>query len=634
MLLCGIVNEISPLTKLRDEEATTLLSYFFCQATDRRLNHATNVLRGLIYLLINQQPSLVSHVRRIYDHGVERPFEGVNGWVALSTVFINILQDPSLKSTYLIVDALDECETDLPQLLTLVVETISTFPRIKWIVSSRNKPDIEARLKLSNAQMILSLELNSEHVSHAVELFIDYKVSKLPLIVDDNALQETVRRQISAKAGETFLWAALALKELGPVESWDVLDVLQEMPPELEPLYDRILRQVQKLQRKDPEFCRLVLSTMTLAHRPLHLLEVGPRSGLPEQISNNLDNITGVVRMCGSFLTIREEHVHFMHLSARDFLLQKKFGKVFPFDKAEVNEGLPASERDGSKESIEPRIKTHGHRGEFSDPRETATIMSRDSGYAIIISKQLLEGDPNELGMESIASVATHTTWASFLNPAGEGGAAEEFAEVLLDNEDIQQCVNRGFVVMDSDRFERNFSRLLKSYASELRAEADTYIQKGAARIVQHYSAYVTGIIRRRVLGLEENSQATAFHSIKDQTATKLALERFLAQQQPTETSDQMDTRPEDEQESDGDSHSDNEDPYLPNLEKLTDFLVSSTAFKNFKARLEAFVKANSQLQQQVLRGQGKYDAAKEVQNAADIKWQVTSRVSQLLFEN
>ena len=184
MLLCGIANEMSPLTKLRDEEATTLLSYFFCQATDERINNATAVLRGLIYLLIDQQPSLVSHARKKYDHGVERPFEGVNGWVALSTVFENILQDPSLKSTCLIVDALDECETDLPQLLKLVVESISTCPRVKWIVSSRNKPDIEARLRLNDAQMILSLELNLEHVSRAVELFIDYKVSKLRVIFE------------------------------------------------------------------------------------------------------------------------------------------------------------------------------------------------------------------------------------------------------------------------------------------------------------------------------------------------------------------------------------------------------------------------------------------------------------------
>ena len=35
MLICGILDEISPLTRLKDEEAATLLSYFFCQAPIR-----------------------------------------------------------------------------------------------------------------------------------------------------------------------------------------------------------------------------------------------------------------------------------------------------------------------------------------------------------------------------------------------------------------------------------------------------------------------------------------------------------------------------------------------------------------------------------------------------------------------
>jgi hypothetical protein len=242
-----------------------------------------------------------------------------------------------LKSTYLIVDTLDECETDLPQLLNLVIRTASTSPRVKWIVSSRNKPDIEARLRLDDTQMRLSLELNEEHVSRAIKMFIDFKVSKLSLIMDDSALQETVRGQIYTKASGTFLWAAVVLKELEPVESWDVLDVLQEMPPELEPLYDRMLRQVQQLQRKDPELCRLVLSTMTLAYRPLHLLELGALSNLPEQISTNPDKVMKVVNKCGSFLTIRENRIYFIHQSAKDFLLGKAFDRAFPSGKAEVN---------------------------------------------------------------------------------------------------------------------------------------------------------------------------------------------------------------------------------------------------------------------------------------------------------
>ena len=54
MLLCGIINELEK-SKLK----TALLSYFFCQATDFRINNTTSVLRGLIYMLVNQQPSLV-----------------------------------------------------------------------------------------------------------------------------------------------------------------------------------------------------------------------------------------------------------------------------------------------------------------------------------------------------------------------------------------------------------------------------------------------------------------------------------------------------------------------------------------------------------------------------------------------
>ncbi|KFY11687.1 hypothetical protein V491_07098 [Pseudogymnoascus sp. VKM F-3775] len=340
MLLCGIVNELSPLTKLSDEKATTLLSYFFCQATDSRINNATSVLRGLIYLLIVQQPSLASHVRRKYNQGAKMPFEGVNSWAALSMIFEDILQDSSLKSTYLIIDALDECETGLPGLLKLIVQSASKSPLVKWLVSSRNKPDIEARLRLNDTQVRLSLELNSKHVSHAVSIFIDYKVPQLPCIVKDKMLQKKVRDQLYAKANGTFLWAALVLKELEQVDSYYVLKVLEEIPSELEPLYARMMRHVQQLQRDDPKFCYSVLCTMTLAYAPLHPLEVGALSDLHPEISINLDHIITVINKCGSFLTIRKDTVSFVHQSAKDYLLKNASNIIFPSGKEEAHYDL------------------------------------------------------------------------------------------------------------------------------------------------------------------------------------------------------------------------------------------------------------------------------------------------------
>jgi hypothetical protein len=141
MLLCGITNELK-----RSIAKSVLLSYFFCQATDSRINYATAVLRGLIYLLIDQQLSLISHVRVKYDQAGKTLFEDTNAWVALSEIFTNILRDPSLDSTYLIIDALDECVVDLPKLLDFIVQTSSVSPRTKWIFSSRNWPRIEEHL--------------------------------------------------------------------------------------------------------------------------------------------------------------------------------------------------------------------------------------------------------------------------------------------------------------------------------------------------------------------------------------------------------------------------------------------------------------------------------------------------------
>src|SRR5207248_2000523 len=174
MLLCGIVNELK-----KSMAKTDLLSYFFCQATDSRINNATAVLRGLLYLLVDHQPSLISHIRKKHDHAGKALFEDANAWVVLSEIFTNILQDPSLNSTYLLIDALDECVADLPKLLDFIVQKSSVSPRVKWIVSSRNIIDIEQRLRLGGHKVRLCLELNAESVSRAVSIYIEYKVLQL-----------------------------------------------------------------------------------------------------------------------------------------------------------------------------------------------------------------------------------------------------------------------------------------------------------------------------------------------------------------------------------------------------------------------------------------------------------------------
>jgi hypothetical protein len=82
MLLCGIIDELQKSTAMTAMTTmttmTAVLPYFFCQATDSRINNATAILRGLLYLLINQQPSLVLHIRKKHDHAGKALFKDTN----------------------------------------------------------------------------------------------------------------------------------------------------------------------------------------------------------------------------------------------------------------------------------------------------------------------------------------------------------------------------------------------------------------------------------------------------------------------------------------------------------------------------------------------------------------------------
>ena len=281
MLLCGIVNE------LKKSMATThLLSYFFCQAMDTQINNATAVLRGLLYLLVDQQPSLISHIRKKHDHAGKALFKDANAWVVLSEMFTNILQDSSLHRAYLIIDALDECVTDLQRLLDFVAQNSCISSRVKWIVSSRNDTNIERRLRLNNSGTMLSLELkeNAEQVSRAVNTYIDHCLLGLAEIQHDTLLQDSVREKMQQKANGTFLWVSLVIKELKDVMAWEVLQVLNEIPMELKDVYYRMMKQVKQLQRQYPKLCQQILSTVIATYRPLYLQELHILSGMPTQV--------------------------------------------------------------------------------------------------------------------------------------------------------------------------------------------------------------------------------------------------------------------------------------------------------------------------------------------------------------
>lgn len=152
MLLCGIIDELKKTMSTTDK-----LSFFFCQATDMRINSATAVLRGLLFLLADQLPQHISQAEG-HSYDIQDLSDGVNAWYALKEAFESVLKELRSHTTYLVVDALDECTTDLPKLLEFFCQMLEVPTCAKLIVSSRNEAMGEHRLQLNNRITALSLE--------------------------------------------------------------------------------------------------------------------------------------------------------------------------------------------------------------------------------------------------------------------------------------------------------------------------------------------------------------------------------------------------------------------------------------------------------------------------------------------
>ncbi|KAF5694806.1 heterokaryon incompatibility protein het-E-1 [Fusarium denticulatum] len=251
------------------------------------------ILKGLIYLLVIQHPTAVSHLDDKQDKG------HWNYKVSLESTFRKILDDPGLGETYLLVDALDECVEDLPLLLALISSTSS---RAKWIATSRNRCEIEELFGEASSKLALSLELHEGSVSRAVDSYIKYRTRQL---AERKKLKKSTLQQIldhlSQHAHGTFLWVALGLNQL----------------------YAKMMDQIHKSDSCDL-YIR-ILAVASTVFRPLTFAELIAMEDL--QMDEEL--VPDLIVECGSFLTTKGSSVVFIHQSAKDFLLKDSSALLF-----------------------------------------------------------------------------------------------------------------------------------------------------------------------------------------------------------------------------------------------------------------------------------------------------------------
>lgn len=320
MLLCSLIGKLESTAEMEHQEACTL-SYFFCQASDLRTNNAGAVLRGLIYMLADRQPMLLSHARKRYEQVGDELFTDGNSWGALSKIFSAIVQDRRLNDTYIIIDALDECTSGQNLLIDLIAQLSAMNSKIKWLISSRNLPIIEESLTMTQ-KLELSLEMSDRSISTALARYVQHEVVKLAKVKGYNdGIQDAIYHYLYSNAASSFLWATLACQDLAkvPIES-NLLLKLTDYPAGLDALYTYMLGQI--CGSDTSKLCLHILAVMSVVYRPITIDELSSFVDTPDGAPDE-EALIQAIGFCSSFLAIHERTILFVHQSAKDFLTGK-----------------------------------------------------------------------------------------------------------------------------------------------------------------------------------------------------------------------------------------------------------------------------------------------------------------------
>ncbi|KAL8998435.1 MAG: hypothetical protein Q9188_006099 [Gyalolechia gomerana] len=314
MMSIGLIERIP-----RPQDGSTVVTYFFCQNADYKLNTIEAIIKGLIYRLVNQQKELKESLRRRWDTANRCFDEDFTSWRVLWHVFLEMLDCCRCRRVYVVVDALDECQDEgMADLLKLIVRTGLHQPsKIKWLLTSRPLDSAERELLAGADQVLVSLELNSKHIAEAVKTYIAYRVDELDRRQSYGPkLRQEVEAELKNRAEDTYLWVSLACKKLEGVRRDEALETLQELPPGLDAFYHRILDQLRHGEYVAVKSCMRLLKVMMLAYRPLNVLEVGSVTGFsPQEVA-----VEAFVDRCASFIKMQGTSIEFVHQSARDFL--------------------------------------------------------------------------------------------------------------------------------------------------------------------------------------------------------------------------------------------------------------------------------------------------------------------------
>lgn len=339
--------------RLQKKDSGQIPAYYFCSASASDAGPSgAAALRGLIKALVKSRPQLMRHLKEALKYDKTAFSTHSASYVADNTLRA-MLADEETRGAIICIEALDESGDALTHVLALLASQ-DQRQNVKWVVTSRTGTSaIEERLAASSTIENLCLDSHTDELLNAVRMLTRDRVNHLAKGWDIPTTDLEIRAvegKITARAGDTILHAALALRLLKGLETKEsVNQKLDSISVDLDSVYGAMLDAVRR--SADQERLEILLSVCAAVKRPLLLDEllllmnsagdlrfeesvefyssIGDGSQLMKTGEElNVEQSVELVRLveqCGHFIEIGQpsRRVEFVHASAREYLVGK-----------------------------------------------------------------------------------------------------------------------------------------------------------------------------------------------------------------------------------------------------------------------------------------------------------------------
>jgi hypothetical protein len=173
----------------------------------------------------------------------------------------------------------------------------------------------------------LKAEDHTPDTSADIELVVKSEVESLGKAWNlTNNDQTLLRDGLIRGADRTFLWVSLILGILNDIDIVSrerFLQILKDLPPDLDAIYEKILRNAY-----DQEKARRLLQIVIAAARPLTLdemrvaLSIQPHHKSIEDLESLYSFESAVKDICGLFVKVIDSKIYFIHQTAKEFLMR------------------------------------------------------------------------------------------------------------------------------------------------------------------------------------------------------------------------------------------------------------------------------------------------------------------------